>query len=61
VSIDPRSERSVLAEVRLRERRARRSEESHSPRALAQKLHHSRLDLLAHLRRRDRAEGEVHR
>jgi hypothetical protein len=51
VSIDPSFERSVLAEFALRERRARRSEESHGPRALAQRLHTGRAELLAHLRR----------
>jgi hypothetical protein len=51
VSIDPHFERSVLAEFRLRERRARRRDELHGARLLAQKLHHGRLDLLAHLRR----------
>jgi hypothetical protein len=49
VSIDPHFERSVLAEFRLRERRARRRDELHGARLLAQRLHHGRLDLLAHL------------
>ena len=49
--LDPHFERSVLAEFRLRERRARRRDELHGARLLAQKLHHGRLDLLAHLRR----------
>jgi hypothetical protein len=51
VSVDPRFERSVLAELALRERRARRRDGSHGARALAQRLHHGRDDLLAHLRR----------
>lgn len=51
MSIDPHFERSVLAEFRLRERRARRRDELHGPPLLARKLHHSRSDLLAHLRR----------
>jgi hypothetical protein len=51
VSIDPHFERSVLAEFRLRERRARRRDELHGARVLAQKLHHGSHDLLAHLRR----------
>jgi hypothetical protein len=51
VSIDPHFERSVLAAFRLRERRARRRDELHGARLLAQKLHRGRLDLLAHLRR----------
>ena len=51
MSIDPHFERSVLAEFRLSERRARRRDELHGARLLAQKLHHGRLDLLAHLRR----------
>jgi hypothetical protein len=51
VSIDPDFERAVLAEFRLRERRARRRDEMHGARLLAQRLHHCRGDLLAHLRR----------
>jgi hypothetical protein len=51
VSIDPHFERYVLAEFRLRERRARRRDELHGARLLAQKLHHGRHELLAHLRR----------
>lgn len=51
MSIDPHFERSVLAEFRLRERRARRRDELHGAHLLAQKLHHGRLDVLAHLRR----------
>ena len=51
MSIDPRFERSVLAEFALRERRARHSEESHGPRALAQSLHRERSRLVAHLQR----------
>ena len=51
MSIDPHFERSVLAAFRLRERRARRRDELHGARLLAQKLHHGQLDLLAHLRR----------
>ena len=51
MSIDPHFERSVLAEFRLRERRAGRRDELRGARLLAQKLHHGRRDLLAHLRR----------
>lgn len=51
MSIDPHFERTVLAEFRLRERRAARREPSHGARALAQKLHHGQRDLLEHLRR----------
>jgi hypothetical protein len=51
VGIDPHFEHSVLAELRLGERLARRSEELHGARVLAQRLHSGWLDLLAHLRR----------
>jgi hypothetical protein len=51
VSVDPRFERYVLAELALRERRARRRDGSHGARVLAQRLQHGRDDLLAHLRR----------
>ena len=51
MSIDPHFEHAVLAELRLRERRARRRDASHGARLLAQKLHRGRHDLLAHLRR----------
>ena len=51
MSIDPGFERSVLAELRLRERRARRRDGLHGARLLAQKLHRGSDDLLAHLRR----------
>jgi hypothetical protein len=51
VSVDPRFERSVLAELALRGRRARRRDGSYGARALAQRLHRGRNDLLAHLRR----------
>lgn len=51
MSVGPRFERSVLAELALRERRARRRDGSHGAPALAQRLHHGRDDLLAHLRR----------
>jgi hypothetical protein len=51
VSLDPRLERCVLAELALRERGALRRHGSHGARALAQRLHHGRDDLLAHLRR----------
>jgi hypothetical protein len=51
VSVDPRFERFVLAELALRERRARRRHGSHGARVLAQRLHRGRGDLLAHLRR----------
>jgi hypothetical protein len=55
VSVDPRFERFVLAELALRERRARRRDGSHGARVLAQRLHPGRDDLLAHLRRVVRA------
>jgi hypothetical protein len=51
VSIDPRFERTVLAELALIERRSRRRDASHGATALAEKLHHGRDDLLEHLRR----------
>jgi hypothetical protein len=51
VSVDPRFERFVLAELALRERRARRRDGAHDARVLAQRLHQGRDDLLAHLRR----------
>jgi hypothetical protein len=51
VSVDPRFERFVLAELALRGRRARRRDGSHGARALAHRLHRGRDDLLAHLRR----------
>jgi hypothetical protein len=52
VSIDPRLERSILAELALRERRARRQAASHErARALAERLHRGRHQLLAHLHR----------
>jgi hypothetical protein len=51
VTIDPRFEHAVLAELALSGRRGRRRDPSYSARALAQKLHRGRDDLLAHLRR----------
>jgi hypothetical protein len=51
VSIDPRFERAVLAELALSERRGRRRDPSRGARALAQRLHRGRHELLAHLRR----------
>jgi hypothetical protein len=51
VSLDPSFERFVLAELALRERRARRPDGSRGARVLAQRLHRGRDDLLAHLRR----------
>jgi hypothetical protein len=51
VSIDPGFERFVLAELALRERRARRRDSSYGARALAQRLHRGRDDLRAHLLR----------
>jgi hypothetical protein len=51
VSVDPRFERSVLAELVLRERRAHRPGGSHGARVLAGQLHRGRHDLLAHLHR----------
>jgi hypothetical protein len=47
VSIDPRFERSILAEFALGERRARRREALHSPRALAKRLHPGRRQVAA--------------
>lgn len=41
----------MLAELALRERRARRRDGAHGARILAQRLHRGRDDLLAHLRR----------
>jgi hypothetical protein len=52
VSIDPRLERSILAELALRERQARRQPQpQQAPQAIAERLHRGRNDLLAHLRR----------
>jgi hypothetical protein len=51
VSVDPRFERTVLAELALWERRARRRYGSDGARLLAQRLHGDRDELLAHLRR----------
>ena len=51
MSVDPRLERFVLAELALRERRARRRDGSHGARVLAERLHQGRHDLLAHIRR----------
>lgn len=51
MSVDPRLERLVLAELAPRERRAARRDGSHGARVLAQRLHRGRYDLLAHLRR----------
>jgi hypothetical protein len=51
VTLDPRLERCVLAELALREQRARRRDGSHGASVLAQRLHRDRDDLLAHLRR----------
>ena len=51
MSIDPRFERTVLAEFALRERRTRRRDQSRAARGLAETLHRGRHDLLAHLRR----------
>src|ERR1700759_5583257 len=55
MSVDPRFERFVLAELALRERRARLSAASRGARVLAERLHRGRDDLLAHLRRVVRA------
>jgi hypothetical protein len=55
VSVDPRFERFVLAELALRERRPRRRHGAHGARVLAQRLHRGRDDLFAHLRRVARA------
>jgi hypothetical protein len=52
VSTDRRLERSILAELALRERRVRRQAASHErPRALAEALHRGRDELLTHLQR----------
>jgi hypothetical protein len=51
VSIDSRFERVVLAELAMRERRARPRHGAHGARVLAQRLHQGRVDLLAHLGR----------
>jgi hypothetical protein len=51
VSVDAGFERAVLAELVRRERRARLSDGTHDPRALAHRLHRGSHDLLAHLRR----------
>jgi hypothetical protein len=51
LSVDPRFERSVLAELAARERQARRRDRSHPARVLAERLHRGRRDLLGHLRR----------
>ena len=51
MGIDPHFEPAVLAELRLRQQRARRGDELHGARLLVQKLHRGRPDLLAHLRR----------
>jgi len=52
MTIDPRLERSILAEFALQDRRARRHRRTPaSARALAERLHHGRHDLLAHLQR----------
>ncbi len=48
--IDPHFESSVVAEFRLRERRAGRRDESHGAHLLAQKPHHGRPEV-THLRR----------
>jgi hypothetical protein len=51
MTIDPWFERAVVTELALTGRRGRRRAPSHSARALAQKLHRDRRDLLAHLGR----------
>ena len=51
MSVDPRFERYVLADLAMRERRARRRDGSDGASVLAERLHHGRDDLLAHLRR----------
>ena len=51
MSIDPRFERAVLAQLAVTERRGRRRDPAHGARALAHKLHRDRHELLAHLRR----------
>ena len=49
MSIDPRFEHAILAELALSDRRERRREPSHGARALAERLHRGRHDLLGHL------------
>ena len=51
MTLDPRFERVVLAELAIRERRARHGHRSHRARVLAERLHRGRHDLLAHLGR----------
>jgi hypothetical protein len=51
VSVDPRFEHFVRAELALQERRADRHDGSHRARVLAHRLHQGHDDLLAHLRR----------
>jgi hypothetical protein len=51
VTIDPRFERAVLAQLASSGRPGRRPDPSHSARTLAQKLRRGHHDLLAHLRR----------
>ena len=51
MTLNPRFERVVLAELAIRERRARPGDRSHRARVLAERLHRGRHDLLAHLRR----------
>jgi hypothetical protein len=51
VSLDPRFERFVLAELALRGRQSRRREGSYGAGVVAQRLHHGHDDLLAHLHR----------
>jgi hypothetical protein len=51
VSVDPRFERNVLAELARRERRAHRDDGWQCARLLAQRLHRGSNDLLAHLYR----------
>jgi hypothetical protein len=46
VSVDPRFERAVLAELAMSERRGRRDDPSLGARALARRLHRGRDDLL---------------
>lgn len=49
MTLDPRFERVVLAELAIREQRARPGDRSHRARVLAERLHRGRHDLLAQL------------
>jgi hypothetical protein len=57
VSVDPRFERFVLAELALRERSGRRADRSRGARVLAERLHQGSHDLLARVRTLSTAPG----